>query len=254
MTGRRRAHALASLALLALVAWPVAADADEPPDLEGPWVQQVVTTAVSDVPVIGEVTTRTTTAQRVEVEQTGDDLQLTTRVCDIDVDSSMSQVETKIPKPFVEALGESTRSASLVERDDGYRLVTSKNHEILGAELRAPESEHLPDEPDDPRVVDADDDGHPGVTVRVEGMIDGELYLVHRGWDAFRGELDGNDTIAGPVEWGQEQVVLDSSSVFLGDAPDSKPHPEASEHRMRMKKLDDARSCDQLSSADDYFD
>ena len=36
----------------------------------------------------------------------------------------------------------------------------------------------LPGEADDPRVVDADSDGNPGVTVQVRGLIDGEVYMV----------------------------------------------------------------------------
>lgn len=225
--------------------------ADEPddlPDLSGVWSKKVVTTSVSRVPVVGKVTTETTTLQRVDVEQDGASIVMVNRVCDIDIESSVSAVRTIIPDTFVEAIGETRREARLTRRDDGVWLAAPKNHQILGARLRAPDSEHLPDQPDDARVRDEDNDGHPGVTVRVEGMISGELYVVHRGWDQFEGPVDGS-SIRGEVTWGQDQSVLDSSSIFLKKTPETNPHPDSSRSTFEMRRLDQTQSCDTLKKS-----
>lgn len=218
------------------------------PDLRGNWAQRVVTTAVSEVPIVGKVVTRTISVQRVEITQKGRDLEMTTEVCDIRVNSSVDVVETHIPDRFVAAMGTVKRPAKLVERDGVFELVVPKKLELIGVELREPTSEYLPTDPDDPRVIDQDKDGHPGVTVKVSGLIDGSLYIVHRGWDRLVGTFDGSDRIAGPVKWDLEQKVLDSTSVFLGDPPKSKAHPNPNKSHFGMRRVADKSDCKSIMS------
>jgi hypothetical protein len=244
---------------LAALSAPVVASAQEPaqevaqktapqslPDVSGTWAQMVVTTAVSDVPIVGEVTTRTVSLQKVGIAQTGATLELTTQVCDIDVASSVDVIETHIPDRFVAAMGVVKRRAKLVRRDGEIYMLAPRKTETLGVQLRDSENEYLPTKKDDPRVFDQDKDGHPGVTVRVSGLIDGSLYLVHRGWDRLWGKLEPNDRIQGGVKWGLEQVVLDSTSIFLGDPPASRAHKAASKSFFRMKRLSDGADCTEI--------
>lgn len=228
--------------LIATPGGAVAQEDGEPPDVSGLWAQKVVTTTLSDVPIVGEVTSRTVSLQLVDVRQDGADLELNSRTCSIDVNSSVSVIRTEIPDRFIAAIGKVQRPASLVERDGSFELVVPERVEVLGANLRQPKDEYLPSDTDDPRVFDHDKDGHPGVTVRVRGMIDGELYLVHRGLDRLVGSLDGDD-IQGRVRWRQEQSVIDSTSIFLGDPPDSKAHPDADKNSFYMKRVDPATNC-----------
>ncbi|MFP4597071.1 MAG: hypothetical protein ACLFVJ_02400 [Persicimonas sp.] len=223
-------------------------EADDLPDVSGLWAQKVVTTTLSDVPIIGDVTSRTVSLQLLEIHQDGADLELTSRTCSIDVNSSVSVIRTEIPDRFIAAIGKVQRPASLVEQDGGFKLVVPERVEVLGARLRQPREEYLPSDAEDPRVYDHDKDGHPGMTVRVRGMIDGELYLVHRGMDRLVGTLDG-DQVQGRVRWKQEQSVIDSTSIFLGDPPDSQAHPDASRNKFHMKRLDEASSCKAVVAA-----
>jgi hypothetical protein len=216
------------------------------PDVSGMWAQKVVTTAISDVPIVGEVTTQTISLQKVDIAQNGAKLELTTQVCSIDVNSSIDVIETHIPDRFVAAMGVGKRPAKLVERDGKIYLMAPRRTETLGVQLRDPKNEYLPTKKDDPRVIDQDKDGHPGVTVRVSGLIDGSLYIVHRGWDKLLGKIDPKGRIRGGVEWDLEQVVLDSTSVFLGDPPNSRAHKDASKNFFRMKRLPDGADCNAI--------
>ncbi len=213
------------------------------PDLRGTWAQKVVTTAISKVPIVGKVTTRTVAVQRVRIEGTAPNLRMRTEVCDIGVNSSIDSVKTTIPRRFMKAMGVTVRPARLVAVDGGYALDVPRHVQVLGAELREPTSEYLPKKADDPRVVDQDKDGHPGVTIRVSGLVDGSIYVVHRGSDRMRGQVLDADRVAGTVKWSQQQVVLDSTSMFLGNPPASRPDPSPKKNYFEMKRVPDGSGC-----------
>lgn len=222
------------------------AETSSTPNLDGTWAQQVVTTAVSKVPIVGKVVTRTVSVQKVDISQKGDKIEMQTRVCAIKVHSSVDVVETHIPDRFVAAMGVVKRPAKLVEKDGAYHLHVPKKTEVLGMRLRSPSSENLPTETDDPRVFDQDGDGHPGVTVKVSGIIDGSLYIVHRGWDRLRGKLSGTNSIDGDVTWSLEQKVVDSTSIFLGDPPESRAHKSKKKNHFKMRRVKNGTDCDTI--------
>lgn len=218
-------------------------DSPNAPNLGGTWAQQIVTTAVSKVPIVGEVVTRTVSVQKVDISQSGKRLELQTEVCAIKVHSSVDVVETHIPDRFVAAMGVVKRPARLLEKNGAYHLHVPKKTEILGMRLRAPSSENLPTEADDPRVYDQDGDGHPGMTVKVSGIIDGSLYIVHRGWDQLRGKLSGKNAIEGGVKWNLEQKVVDSTSIFLGNPPNSRAHRNPKKNHFKMRRVKSGTDC-----------
>lgn len=220
------------------------------PDMTGTWALKTVMTALSDPPVVGQVTNRTITYLKVTIDQDGTDLALNTEVCDVKMTSDFKRIRTVIPQAFVEALPDARRTGRLRRQGDQWGLEVDKHLSVLGANLRQPSDEYLPTEPDDPRVVDADEDGHPGVTVRVEGMVNGELYLVQRGWEQFTGTLqEGGDRVSGLVAWNSEQKVLDSNSMFLGKQPPTEPHPDENESTFDMVRIDTPATCKELKNS-----
>ncbi|MGM0557546.1 MAG: hypothetical protein ACQEVA_14270 [Myxococcota bacterium] len=215
-------------------------------DVSGTWAQKVVNSSISKVPVVGEVTTDSVGYLLLDIQQDGDDLTITSELCDVRIDSSVKKVRTVVPQSFVEAIGTTTRRAELDREDGQWNFVAPTKYTTLGVRLRNEQHETLPEDPDDPRVLDPDDDGKPGVTLRIEGMISGELYVIQRGWDVMRGTVDGQDRIDGLIEWGNEQVLLDSSSVFLGSQPPSRPHPNAKRSFFRTTRMPDDATCSDL--------
>jgi hypothetical protein len=111
---------------------------------------------------------------------------------------------------------------------------------VVGAKLRR-SNDPLPSDPDDPRVFDQDGDGNPGVTIRVEGIVSGDMYIVQRSWTRLEGALLGDGSFGGRLFFGNAQVVLDSTSPFLGDPPSSRPLPNLS--WFRIARLPEDADC-----------
>lgn len=219
-----------------------------PPDLEGVWAQKLVQTAITDVPVFGESTTETITYLRVELDQSGRNFELQSRVCEMDIRSDVDVFETIVPRAFVDALPDTKRQGRLLRDGEDVQFRVERHVEVRGARLRSPEHEYLPDSPSDARVVDADDDGHPGLTLRIDGVVSGDIYIVQRGWDRYLGNVVSNRRMTGRVEWNSEQNVLDSTSIFLGDQPPTRPHPKAERNRVEFVRLDAGADCEDVVS------
>jgi len=217
-----------------------------PPDPTGHWAQKTVMTGISKVPVVGKVTSTTTTYQLVEITRNNDasadggegtDIQLSANVCELNLSNNSSLVHPEIPEPFIQSLDTSVRRGRLVTHGAHYWLHMPKHTQVIGANLRQPRDENLPTDPDDPRVRDQDNDGHPGMTVRIRGVASGELYLVQRGSDAWRARFQSSDRLRGCVDWSQTQNVLDSSNFLLGDGPKTNQHPDKSRSTIAMRRL-----------------
>ena len=63
---------------------------------------------------------------------------------------------------------------------DGEQWIFGHAVQVQGAHLVMPNSEALPADAADPRVFDQDQDGLPGVTVLIEGILDGSVQVVQR--------------------------------------------------------------------------
>jgi hypothetical protein len=219
-----------------------------PPDPAGVWAQKLIQTSLSNVAIVGEVETVTTTYLRTTIERNGDSLSMSMDACESTADSDTSLIQTEFPKAFLETLGVASRPVELVESEEGWRLIVPRHCDVRGAELRSPAYETLPTSSDDPRVTDADDDGKPGVTIEVEGIVDGKMYIVHRACDRFRGRFVSSDRIEGRVEWEADQEVLGSTSLFLRKRPETRAHSDASKNRFTMVRVPDGAGCETILS------
>jgi hypothetical protein len=211
----------------------------------GSWAQMQVTSEISEVPFVGEVTNRNITLLRLEHEQNGDSLIVTAETCSIEVDSGTSLVSIEFPQAFVDSLGIAIKPSMIEPADHGYRFFQPRFTQLRGVRLENPETDPLPTEADDPRIFDQDGDGHPGITVRVAilGFIRGEVYVIQRDWNILNGEATSPDTIDGLIEWGIEQVVLGASSPFLKARGNNRPDPVAEHSYFRTTRIDPRKDC-----------
>lgn len=235
-----------AVGLACSVSTATAAD-DAPPDLSGHWGQKMVQTAVTQLPVVGEAVSQTTSWMLVDVEQEGREVTWSTEVCEAQVDGDVDAVQTILPEGFVDAVPSPERTGELTRTDDGdWRLEIDRETMVMGARLRNPASENLPDSPDAPTVVDADDDGHPGVTIRMEGMLGGRLSIVQRARDSYLGTEVTDQHVRGTVDWTTEREILESSNPLLGSDLATKPHPEDARSYFEMSRIGADTSCKEL--------
>ncbi|MEZ5140193.1 MAG: ribbon-helix-helix protein, CopG family [Acidimicrobiales bacterium] len=127
--------------------------------------------------------------------------------------------------------------ADLVEvsgEPGSFHVVRPATPTPIGIELDDPANEALPTDPDDPRIVDADGDGKPGVTatVKVSEDLQGEIYLARREIFAYDVTQVSEDRFEGTITDDSEQLIIgasdplfQSSSGSVGPARRARAEP-----------------------------
>ena len=231
-------------------------------NLSGVWAMVQITSEIVNIPIVGNRTRTTTTHLRLIIEQTDDALSVLESNCGTSIDDGTVMVNTTIPEAFLRSLGVTQRAARLElvsEMDPSTgdpsperRIVFPWATQVLGARLEDPENEALPIDAADPRVFDQDDDGHPGMTVRVEimGLIGGEVYVVQRNRNRLIGTVVSPGFFRGTIEWETEQVILGASSPFLASGGQGSPDPDPERNFFLARRIDPMLDCEAIQQMD----
>jgi hypothetical protein len=83
--------------------------------------------------------------------------------------------------------------------------------ETFGARLTDPACDLLPLDATDPRLVDDDNDGAPGISVGLKGLVTGSLRAVQRQVTALTGVAVSADRIQGGMSYASDQTVVASN-------------------------------------------
>ncbi|MFC2105153.1 hypothetical protein ACFLS0_00095 [Candidatus Bipolaricaulota bacterium] len=231
-------------------------------DLTGVWAMVQITSEIVKIPIVGNRTRTNTTHLRLIIEQSDDALSVLETNCGTDIDDGTMMVNTTIPDAFLLSLGVTERTArlELVSETDPStgnaapecRIVFPWNTQVLGARLEDPDNEALPMDAADPRVFDQDNDGHPGMTVRVGimGLINGEVYVVQRNRNRLTGKVISPGFIRGTIEWETEQVILGASSPFLASGGQGSPDPDPERNFFLARRIDPLLDCADIQQMD----
>jgi hypothetical protein len=127
----------------------------------------------------------------------------------------------------------------------------------VGIRLDDPFNEPLPTDPNDPRIVDDDGDGKPGLTVTIEVTPEliGELYIARREIFAFEALLTEPDLLTGQVTDDSEQLVIGASDpVFASSPANWGQYPDLSKSPVILRRVDADWDCERLAAErDDLF-
>ena len=231
-------------------------------DLSGVWAMVQITSEFVRIPIVGERTRTTTSHLRLIIEQSDDAFSVLETHCATNIDDGTMMVNTTIPVAFLHSLGVTERAVhlELISEIDqstgnlspGLRIVFPWNTQVLGTRLKDPENEALPTDVADPRVFDQDNDGHPGMTVRVEvmGLISGEVYVVQRNRNHLIGTVASPGFIQGTIEWETEQVILGASSPFLASGGQGTPDPDPERNFFLARRIDPMLDCADIQQMD----
>ncbi len=224
--------------------------ANDVPDLSGRWAMMQIYPQTATLPFAGEVLRTSTVLQLVDVEQGETMLTLRDVYCATLIDDGTPLVATTIPTEFMQSLHPAPKTARLMSAgtDPVWRFVQQTYVEVRGATLASPETDPLPDDPNDPRVFDQDGDGKPGLTVEVTilGIVEGRTYLVQRVRYALEGTVSSNDAVDGRVTWSDEQSVLGATTPLLLVDTASLPDPHPDRHVFMMRRVEDGMTCERL--------
>jgi len=124
----------------------------------------------------------------------------------------------------------------------------------VGIRLEDPFNEPLPTDPNDPRIVDDDGDGKPGLTVTIEVSPEfiGELYIARREIFAFEAFLTEPDLLTGQVTDDSEQLVIGASDpVFEMSPANWGQYPDLSKSPIILRRVDETWDCERLAAERD---
>lgn len=239
---------MAVLCIGLLSAMPAGAGAQETEALLKPGLyagRQYVSNRALTRPSNRYIRVRTTSFLLHRVAESEDGLTVRSRYCQVEQDP-LGRVRTTLGPGFVDAMPPWDAPVTGDPEGDGPGAVRVAGHVmVLGARLEDPAAETLPTDPDDPRVTDPDGDGHPGVTVEVEGFVSGQVYLVQRLVRGFRGAVDPDGRVTGTVVGAGDQVVIGASNAILKTfTPKFEHNPDPKRNTFVWVPVPDDSTCE----------
>ncbi len=126
----------------------------------------------------------------------------------------------------VQAIKPRVQQVELSFNDDRWKVYRSATPSLLG--INGDPSQPLSTDPYEPNLKDPDEDGNPGVTVKISvgKFFKGEIYLTRREIFSNFLTLNGDGTLTGYIEDRSEQFVVGASKKILTQPSNSFQHPD----------------------------
>jgi len=126
----------------------------------------------------------------------------------------------------VQAIKPRVQEVELFQKNGIWHIYRPETPSLLGIE--GDPLKPLSTDPDDPNLTDPDQDGHPGVTVRISvgKFFRGEIYIARREIFSNYLTLNNNGTLSGYVVDKSEQFVVGASKKILNQESNSIQHPD----------------------------
>lgn len=185
-------------------------------DLSGTWVVRVV--GSQHVMAIGtNLYPKSVFYILTTISQSGTMVVADGHYCDrTEIDAPGTLVPVIIPDKWAHTEKTIHRTGSFVPGSDGASVLNFPDlAEVAGAVLASPSTDPLPTDATDPRVIDEDNDGHPGITVNLGGIAPGSLYSVQKQITSVVAVAVASDRLEGALTFTSSQVVLDSNPTTL---------------------------------------
>lgn len=207
--------------------------------------RQVMTSSTKPSPRLGRIRVRTSALVLHRVRREADSIFVSSRFCDVRQDR-IGPAGTVLDSAFVAALP-TWESVVSLEGSGPWLFRTSGFVAVVGADLDDPAEDPLPSDPEDPRVTDPDGDGEPGVTVRVEGVVDGGVFIVQRIERALEGTLNPDGRMTGTVIGANQQSKLGASNFILrAFTPSFVPDTQAEQNPFSWVPLPSGAGCPEI--------
>ena len=180
-------------------------------DLTGVWVAkltgaQIVTSALTK-PIHNE----NVYYQLLTIQQTGTAITVDGRYCDrTEVNDPSASVPVEIPDAWAHTETPIHRTGDFTPGSGGYSVLNLPTlFEAIGARLTSADT--LPTGTDDSRVYDEDNDGNPGITIHLSGLVTGNVYSVQAQTTSILAIPVSANRVEGSLGFASNQTVLASS-------------------------------------------
>jgi hypothetical protein len=213
-------------------------------EIEGYFGQRAILSGIAEVPVLGFQETNTVGLGLVKIERQDGILSYRVQTCETKIERADDIVTTLIPKAFIDSIPISYRTGFV----DGNNVHFSQLIELNGIVLNDPLLDELPTDINDGRIFDQDDDGLPGVTVFVSGLISGQINLIQRTITQLSGQFD-EDKITGLIRWTIDEQILGSDQELLAMGAPITPNIDATRSVFELIRIPSNFDCDALIDA-----
>lgn len=96
-------------------------------------------------------------------------------------------------------------------------------------------------------IVDGDNDDNPGITMELEGFINGEAYFIQRKRIELGGVIVDEDTHKGLIDdFLQETVTVGTTDDLLDGELERTPHDDPRQMWYQETRIDDGMDCDEM--------
>jgi hypothetical protein len=238
---------------LGLTAEPVA-----PGELAGTFGLKMQITTQTNLPVIGLVTGGGDTYLLVQRswDEATQRYRQTQQVCGGRIVSETST--STLPIESWQSVPAEPPSTLTINDEEGF-FALEGHLELWGLEREAfedPYGDALPvdhiealEAPHAGRIVDMDDDGQPGMTIFVDGLVTGDFYFIQRKISSITGVVLGPDRIVGLNDTSFKQIILGASDGPVQQGFPQMPHPDPKQSWTEEIRLADDADCDEVLQA-----
>ena len=225
-------------------------------NLVGTFASKSHMSTLSEAPLVGEVNSTTIAYALVQVTQNGNEVTTNAIVCGIDMDSGSTFITMTIPQAFINSLDPVVGHGQLQEAGGSVGIVTDEAADVRGWHPNDPWTDELPTEPDDPRVYDQDNDGNPGLTVLIDGLVDCESYVVMRDISSSEGTVLSDDRVESLVTFTSDMYLVGSTSnvCLMQNGQPTWQDPVAENSYSILQRIDLSWTCTEvLANKDTLF-
>jgi len=226
---------------------PPGADAGSilPADGDGSGTWAVMTITLAQVQGLGGAQVAHSTFVQ-EMTQNGTELTGTEVMCSLEVDSLDGFTTTRVTPAFIASIPAEDRTGRITPNGtSGYDYQADEIYITRGVTLEDEVNDPLPTDPEDPRIGDWDEDGHPGVTLLINGLLSGQAYVIQRDHTQFDGAQVDANRIEGLITWGGEQIYLGSDPEAIANlASEAFPDPDPTKHTFQLIRIPDGAGCE----------
>jgi hypothetical protein len=128
---------------------------------------------------------------------------------------NQAMVSTSFSNDAVQAIQPRIKEVELTKEGDYWKIYRPASPFLLG--INGNPAQALPTDSNDPNLTDPDEDGKPGVTVKITiaGFIEGEIYITRREIYENYLTLHPDRRLIGHVVDSSEQFVIDANMDIL---------------------------------------
>lgn len=220
---------------------------------QGRWAlleTQAVTTV--DMPFVGILETTSVHHYLADIVAEGDELVMHMELCELEIfeQTCHNMGITVIPQTYVDAIDPLDRRVVFGGAEPELTFLGERVTALRGAALDDPVNDPMPTLEDHTGAVDQDGDGHPGMTVLLNGVFAGsEVYTAQRWWSEFHGTVVTPDSIEGLVEHANETNTLGADPPALAYQTQNARHEDPTRSFFRMQRVPDDFTCEDLVAA-----